>query len=85
MYLFNDATFKQAVKGHDLSIAVNILKDAGWLLFDDGRLKKSHSINRRTQKLYTIVIPDFGLDVADRNEYVDYFLPPPLKKCVGWG
>ena len=82
MYIFNDISFKQAFKGHDLTIAINTFKDAGWLLFDVKRHKKSHCINGRTQKLYTIVIPDDG--VVDSDEYVDDFFERP-KKCVGWG
>ena len=83
MYMFNDVTFKQAVKGHDLSIAINTFKDADWLLFEDKRHKKSHSINGRTQKLYTILIPDYGFDI-DRNEYVEDF-SDRAQKCVEWG
>jgi putative DNA primase/helicase len=81
MYMFNEVTFIQATKGHDLNIAINTFKQAGWLLFDAKRNKKSHSINGRTQKLYTIVIPSDNEE--DMNQYVDDFWDIP-KKCVGW-
>jgi putative DNA primase/helicase len=81
MYMFNEVTFIQAIKGHDLNIAINTFKQAGWLLFDAKRNKKSHSINARTQKLYTIVIPSDNEE--DMNQYVDDFWDIP-KKCVGW-
>jgi putative DNA primase/helicase len=84
MYMFNDVTFKEAFKGHDLNIAINTFKKAGWLLFDVKRHKKSHCINRRTQKLYTIIIPpDNGFELIDGIEYVENFSDIP-KKCVGW-
>jgi putative DNA primase/helicase len=65
-YMFNDAAFIEALKGYDLRCAISILKKEKWLLHDSNRNKKSHQIHGRTNKLYTILIPN---DNAD-NEYV---------------
>ena len=65
-YMFNDASFMEAIKGYDLRHAIGILKKEKWLLHDSNRNKKSHQIHGRTNKLYTILIPN---DNAD-NEYV---------------
>ena len=57
-YMFNDASFMEAIKGYDLRHAIGILKKEKWLLHDSNRNKKSHQIHGRTTKLYTILIPD---------------------------
>jgi putative DNA primase/helicase len=57
-YMFNTAAFQEVLKGYDLQYAISVLKKEKWLLHDSNRNKKSHQINGRTTKLYTILIPD---------------------------
>lgn len=58
VYLFNDYAMSEALNGYGLKSGIDILKRHGWLECEPKRDKKKHRINSKTDRFYTVKLPE---------------------------
>jgi putative DNA primase/helicase len=58
VYLLNDYALKEALNGYGVNRGVEILKKHNWLVCDSNRLKKNHRIHGKSERFYTVKLPE---------------------------
>jgi putative DNA primase/helicase len=61
VYLFNDYGIKEALNGYGVNRGVEILKKHDWLVCDSNRLKKNHRVYGKSERFYTVKLPEVEL------------------------